>query len=479
MNSTCLIMNQLSSSISLKFALFLNLSLCFIAIPTLFWALSKLSTLQLHHNTKIIMSAHLFGFLLHCSGRVVLHSLDLFNYIFRDPCNMVPSIYRCFVFRLFYNIGLWITNCTVFPLMIERSIATYRNGSYENSSKLIGIGCIVLHFILTAIPLLIVYSNLRFEGVFMPYCQVIKPAFPTVAQLNGVVSTIVQLTCRIIFSILFRLNQKWRQKSLEANLSTRFQLEQNINTMEILKVFANLTTVVQTFQTGSFLLLLHTSNYFNLTNEIYISLMEINAIFPLYGIVTVAILTMKIKKIRLRVRSILKNHVKTDPNIYLINFDQQIGSTAKASNPLTGQISGLIAISAQIFSRIFFTYLLRINKTARSRDQKSSLSHRFQLEQNLSSINFLKIFSTLSSCYLIFQNSCFITLLHFASSMPSEYYYATTELNATYPLYSIVTICLMSIYIRKNRTKINNELLAHVRTGSEHYFSHLKRILDK
>ncbi|UMM36758.1 hypothetical protein L5515_008778 [Caenorhabditis briggsae] len=168
--------------------------------------------------------------MLHCSGRIILHSMDLINYTTKDdPCDMVPNIYRCFVLRLLYNAGLWITNSTAVSLVIERWLATRRSTTYEEESVLLGIFLATLQFVIAAIPLLVLYSKLEFDGEPMYYCVTAQATLPFVGQMSAVVGFTFQISARLTFHYLYRQNKHNRESNIHhSTLSNRYQLEQNM-----------------------------------------------------------------------------------------------------------------------------------------------------------------------------------------------------------------------------------------------------------
>ncbi|CAI2353123.1 unnamed protein product [Caenorhabditis sp. 36 PRJEB53466] len=221
-----------------------------------------------------------------------------------------------------YNTGLWITTCTAVPLILERSVATYRKEKYEKSSVCFGISLSILQCLIAAVPLSFAYSNTAFDGVFMPYCSVYKPGFPDVAQANAFASIGAQATARLLFGYLFRVNKELRQSMLESSLSTRFQLEENKNSMQCLKIYANLSTGFLFFQTFSFIWLLRESKY--LRHEHYLALMEFNCAFPLYGIISVVLVTQRMQKLRNQISSSLTSHVQLESKLYHEHFQKQM-----------------------------------------------------------------------------------------------------------------------------------------------------------
>ncbi|EGT57660.1 hypothetical protein CAEBREN_30146 [Caenorhabditis brenneri] len=328
MNANCTTMIPLSTSKALRISMIYNLTVALIGLPLFTWASWKLwkgtFAKMFHKNIRFIIQMHLFGFILHCCGRIVLHSLDLYNYMLSDPCEMIPNIYRCFIFRLMYNSGMWITTCTAIPLIIERSIATHLRGRYENKYTWLGM-LAFLQPCLAAVPLYFAYANLKFDGVFMPYCSIYKPGSPTIANINSVVAIVSQILARGIFGYLFHLNKKYRTIMQNSNLSTRFQLEQNKNSFHCLKIYANTSTIFLVTQIGSFMLLLDASREMYWQN--YLALMELNCQFPAYGILTIGLVTYRIAKVRNQIHSNLNAQRNLDgKHAYFLNFNQQIGT---------------------------------------------------------------------------------------------------------------------------------------------------------
>uniref|UniRef100_A0A1I7U9D9 Serpentine Receptor, class T n=1 Tax=Caenorhabditis tropicalis TaxID=1561998 RepID=A0A1I7U9D9_9PELO len=273
---------------------------------------------------RIIVQMYLFGFILHCSGRSVLHSLDLVNYLFRDPCDMIPNIYRCFVFRFMYNFGMWLTTCTAIPLIIERSVATCFRDQYEKKYKWFGFALAAFQIGLASFPIYLAYSNTAFDGVFMPYCSVYKPGHPDIANFNSAVAIISQFIARIIFGYLFYANKNYRIKLQRSSLSTRYQVEQIKKSTQCLKIYANISTIFLIAQISSFSYLLSVAP--SMARENYLALMELNSQFPAYGIITVVLVTRKLSSVRNQINTNLNSQVNLDgKETYFEILNKQIG----------------------------------------------------------------------------------------------------------------------------------------------------------
>ncbi|EFP05827.1 hypothetical protein CRE_27338 [Caenorhabditis remanei] len=293
-NTTCQLMEELSSSNVLTSSLLFTLLSCAIIIPMALLAsyhlwFSRTASL-FHKNLRIIIQFHLLGFLIHSGDRFILHSIDLFNYLFEDPCDMIPNVWRCFWLRLIYAIGLWITSTTVIPLVLERWIATKYN----------------------AVHILILYSGSQIEGVVMTYCMVARDSKVNVGEINGYATVVVQLLARIVFQYLYKRNEKLRKEQLASSLSTRFQLEQNLLVMDILKMFANMSTIYLGLHAFSFIGVLKLKHI--VTPPVYFALVELNSSYPIYGIVSILLMYYMLHSNRQKIHNNLQIHVNSKWN---------------------------------------------------------------------------------------------------------------------------------------------------------------------
>ncbi|CAL2045815.1 unnamed protein product [Caenorhabditis brenneri] len=323
----CTIMTDLSSSVFLRFSLAINLLICSIGVPVFLWATWKLWSMKysklFHVNFKIVLQLHLFGFLLHCTGRIALHATDLITYtMISDPCDMIPNIYRCFVLRFMYNSGLWLTNSTAISLILERWLATIRSMTYEEDSVLIGVSVAVVQFVVAALPLSFLYSQTKFEGVTMYYCTTAVTSAPYSAQIGAGVSSFFQIAGLISFHHLLRINKKLREMGAHSTLSNRYQLEQNISSIICLKTFATMSVIYIVFQNTCYIILMQFVS--KLEKYQYYAILELNGSWPTYGIISILILSRTIKKLRTRIDQELRGHLKLPNQTYLESFKKQI-----------------------------------------------------------------------------------------------------------------------------------------------------------
>ncbi|CAL2045816.1 unnamed protein product [Caenorhabditis brenneri] len=272
--------------------------------------------------------------------------MDLINYsMYDNPCDMIPNIYRCFVLRLMYNTGLWITNSTAVSLVIERWLATKRSATYEQEPMRMGIFLAILQFVIAAIPLTVLYSKIKFEGVVMEYCVTAQASLPYAGQMSATVGFLFQVTARICFHYLYRQNkvrvavaysdeipshsknsshiQHIRETNIHhSTLSNRYQLEQNMSSIACLKTFANISTTFIVIYNVCYITLMYLAASW--PSYQYYAVLEINLAFPSYAIISILILSRSLKKIRKRIGITLVDHMNTPHNFYIDNFKRQI-----------------------------------------------------------------------------------------------------------------------------------------------------------
>ncbi|CUV67103.1 G protein-coupled receptor [Caenorhabditis elegans] len=302
----CKIMESLSSSIFLRFTITFQLASSLLALTMVIVASYSLWTAQVarlfHVNVIIIFQVHWFGFFLHCSNRIVLHTIDLHNYLILDYCDMPASTTRCFVLRVQYVFGLCLVGATTIPLVIERYIATIKSSKYEQTGCALGI-----------------YMAIKQEP-FMPYCTAIKQGFVTNVEVIFHIILLAQIVGRVIFQYLFNLNERLRAKQITCSLSNRYSLEQNLKSMRTLKLFANLQTGFQVIHIMFFLFLLKFGA--ELESSTYLALLEWSGSYPLYAIISIVALLKKAQVNKVRLKKELEVHMSADQNNYFENFNK-------------------------------------------------------------------------------------------------------------------------------------------------------------
>ncbi|CAO4376881.1 unnamed protein product [Caenorhabditis nigoni] len=210
---------------------------------------------------------------------------------------MTPSTIRCFVFRVQYVFGLWIVCATTVPLVIERYIATVKSSNYEHIGCSLGIAMAALQVLIAFGLTFINFRSFSFEEPVMNYCMGIKA---------GAVSN----TEKAAFN--------YRKKQLTSSLSNRYSLEQNLKSMKTLKRFADLQSVFMVIHMALFILILNIGE--SVEKATYISLVEMNAPYPIYAVISIVVLLKKAHLNKVKLKKTLETHVNADQNVYFENF---------------------------------------------------------------------------------------------------------------------------------------------------------------
>ncbi|CCD62933.1 Serpentine Receptor, class AB (Class A-like) [Caenorhabditis elegans] len=318
----CRMMETISTSLSVQLTLIFQFLCSLIALPVVViashWLWKSRNARLFHINVIIIFQVHLFGFFIHFFSRIILHGLDLYNYSVYDYCNMPASTVRCFVFRTQYVLGIRLVSATTVPVIIERYIATIRSPSYEHSGCTLGLLMAILQLTIGFFSTAFTFSSFSFADPLMDYCIAFKIGIFGSTDVINLTGVAIQIFGRILFELMFRKNEELRSKLLTSSLSNRYSLEQNVKSMETLKVFANLQSIFLTAQMTIFLFILYLGLAIEKTT--YISLIELNAGYPIYAVVSIVILFRRDRLNRVKLEKSLEAHMYADQNIYFVNF---------------------------------------------------------------------------------------------------------------------------------------------------------------
>ncbi|CCD62932.1 Serpentine Receptor, class AB (Class A-like) [Caenorhabditis elegans] len=318
----CQMMETISTSLFIQMTLIFQFLCSLIALPVVvvasYWLWKSRNGKLFHINVIIIFQVHLFGFFVHFFSRIILHGLDLYNYAVFDYCNMPASTIRCFILRTQYVFGMRLISATTIPFIIERYVATVKSPSYEHSGCTFGILMAILQLSIVLFSTVFSFSSFSFADPFMDYCISFKIGKFGSTEVIHSLGVATQIFGRILFEYIFQKNEKLRSKRLTSTLSNRYSLQQNMKSMETLKVFANLQSIFLTAQMTIFLFILYVG--LSIEKPTYISLVELNASYPIYAVVSIVILFKRDRSSRVKLEKSLETHVQADQSIYFENF---------------------------------------------------------------------------------------------------------------------------------------------------------------
>uniref|UniRef100_A0A8R1XNJ3 G-protein coupled receptors family 1 profile domain-containing protein n=1 Tax=Onchocerca volvulus TaxID=6282 RepID=A0A8R1XNJ3_ONCVO len=181
------------------------------------WIMFKTTNrILLHQNIRILITVHQLWLIIHCIARIFAHTYVLVTYwkTHADPCGYMALPWECFMMRTPITLTLFLNSASIPSIVIERAIATYFSSRYEKFSKSVGV------------ILVIVQSTIGIGGF---------------AYLASDFE-------------LFDSEKRFRRNKIHANLSQRYQIMENINSIRILLPMIAFYSVLAAFYMGALFL---------------------------------------------------------------------------------------------------------------------------------------------------------------------------------------------------------------------------------
>ncbi|EFO99882.1 CRE-SRAB-16 protein [Caenorhabditis remanei] len=236
------LVEKISNSNVLRVVEISMLILSTVSIPVLFHMFQRCKNSELFHfNIRLISAFHCLCLIIHCVARVFQHGSDLFLYFSNIPvCEKVPSIKRCLFTRIPYIFGLFCASYSTVFMVIERTIATKSYKKYENRQKILGFSLILGQIFMGAATTFAIFYKFDFENaqefcsVSMTGSQSSDPYYVIVPETVAILSNFLAF---FQFGRLFKINRKIRVGDSANNLSQKYQIEENLNVVRILRAF--------------------------------------------------------------------------------------------------------------------------------------------------------------------------------------------------------------------------------------------------
>ncbi|CAL2044076.1 unnamed protein product [Caenorhabditis brenneri] len=209
-----------------------------ISIPVLFHMFQRCKNSELFHfNIRLISAFHCICLIIHCIARVFQHGSDLFLYFSNIPlCEKVPSIKRCLFTRIPYIFGLFCASYSTVFMVIERTIATKSYKKYENRHKTLGFMLILGQIFMGSATTFAIFYKFDFDHA-PEFCAGSQSSDPYYVIIPETVAIISNFLAFFQFGRLIRINRKIRVGNSSNNLSQKYQIEENLNVVKILRAF--------------------------------------------------------------------------------------------------------------------------------------------------------------------------------------------------------------------------------------------------
>ncbi|VDN83002.1 unnamed protein product [Brugia pahangi] len=138
----CMQANELAKSDLFSAILIVVIIISVAGIIVEIWVIFKTTNrILLHRNTRILIITHQLWLILHCAARIFAHLyvLVLYQKTYTDPCGYMVYPWECFMMRTPITLTLLLNATSIPTVVIERALATYFSAKYEKFGKTIAI----------------------------------------------------------------------------------------------------------------------------------------------------------------------------------------------------------------------------------------------------------------------------------------------------------------------------------------------------
>ncbi|XGW13133.1 hypothetical protein V3C99_013624 [Haemonchus contortus] len=276
----------------------------------------KCCDLHFHINTKVLLMAMLYLYILHSFFMIVTLTIHLSYYFFTDPCTLSIPLFVCFGFR-FPAVCSMLSFVTLqFFMVVERSIALWKRLRYESYGPKLGVAFVLLSVVLPSVTLFFAVGGVQNPRTTL-FCGFGGNA--SASRLIVFLSTLcgINFVTLLMATALFFLNRFLsKRKSYSLNLS--YQLREGATIVRIilpLSSFQNIFCLLF-FSCGlvflSFESVVDKVTFFILNAAVYI--------IPYYTVVSPILVWFTIRWSQQLKQSRMKNIVNQSTNNY---FDAQ------------------------------------------------------------------------------------------------------------------------------------------------------------
>ncbi|KAM3727927.1 Serpentine receptor [Dirofilaria immitis] len=191
----------------------------------------------IHRNTRILIIVHQLLLILHCIARIFTHTYVLVAYqkTHIDQCGYMMIPWECFILRTPITLTLLLNGSSIPAIVMERTIATCFSSRYEKFGKSIAIILIVAQFAIGIGNFLFLVSDFKlFDSKKVVYCSTANDRNSSKSAVVFGFFMTIDFISALIFPVLFFINKKFHRNKIHASLSHRYQIMENISSIQIL-----------------------------------------------------------------------------------------------------------------------------------------------------------------------------------------------------------------------------------------------------
>ncbi|KAK6113777.1 Serpentine type 7TM GPCR receptor class ab chemoreceptor family protein [Brugia pahangi] len=279
--------SELANSIVFNAILILVIIISVTGIIFEIWVMLKTTNhILLHRNIRILIITHQLWLILHCAARVFTYTYMLVGYQKKhtDPCGYMMFPWECLI-RGPIILTSSLNVASVPAIVSERAIATFFSSKYENFGKTIAVVLIMAQTVIGIGCVLFIYGNFSLlKYGMMVYCA--RASNKASAKVIVVLSfhAAISFISALVLPLLFSINKRLHRNKIHVNLSHRYQIMENINSLQtLLPMVAFHALLLAVYMSAHCLYYTFNSTIpkFSLTTAIYLECVQLT---PLYAL---------------------------------------------------------------------------------------------------------------------------------------------------------------------------------------------------
>uniref|UniRef100_A0AAF5RUB7 G-protein coupled receptors family 1 profile domain-containing protein n=1 Tax=Wuchereria bancrofti TaxID=6293 RepID=A0AAF5RUB7_WUCBA len=235
---SCKQASELANSVVYNAILIVVIIISATAIIVEIWVMLKTTNrILLHQNARILIITHQLCLILHCVASVFANTYVLVTYQKHtdDPCGYVMFPWECLMMRapLVLTVSLNVGSIPV--IVTERAIATFLSSKYENFGKSIAVVLITAQAVIGIGNFSLVSNNfLSFKYEMMVHCARGTNKETTKVAVVFSFYAVTSFISALVLPFLFSINKRLHRNKIHVNLSHRYQIMENINSLQTL-----------------------------------------------------------------------------------------------------------------------------------------------------------------------------------------------------------------------------------------------------
>ncbi|VIO89967.1 T-cell receptor beta chain ANA 11, putative [Brugia malayi] len=209
------------------------------AIIVEIWVIFKTTNrILLHQNARILIITHQLWLILHCAARIFAHTYVLLAYRrvrVDNPCGYMLFVWECFMMRAPIVLSSSLNSASIPSIVAERIIATFFSSKYEKFGKKVAVIFIIIEVVLGIGTFAFMFGDFTLPySKRVHHCPKAWPERATRISMVLGLHALIDFISVLVIPVLLYVNKRFHRNKIHVNLSDRYQITENINSLRTL-----------------------------------------------------------------------------------------------------------------------------------------------------------------------------------------------------------------------------------------------------